>query len=94
MCRPRPSSAGDLGERGRVHDALADPRQFALGHRGEPPERHVRGDPAEHCVTEELQPFIARMTWVLGTPGAVRHRRAEDGLVGQAIPQSSDEVAQ
>ena len=65
---PEPDVVGCVGERMRVHHALAEVGQPSLGNVSEPMEGDVCNRPAEHRVTEELQPLIAVGVAVLCAP--------------------------
>ena len=77
----------DLGERGGVHDTLAEIGQRSLGQIGEVAEHEVGDDPSEYRVTEELEAFVAGVPLVFGHPRAVAQRAPEQGRISEVVTQ-------
>ena len=85
-----PEIGGDLGERTRVHHALAEVGHLTFAEIAESEEDQVGDDPAEHGVAEELEALVARLLRRrLGHPGTVAHRAPEQLPVAERVPEAS-----
>jgi len=51
-------------------------------------------DPAEHCVTEELEPLVARLVADLGAPAAMGERAAQQRGIGELVAQVEPELGE
>jgi hypothetical protein len=51
----------------------------------------VGDDQAKHGVTEELEPLVRLVPWVLGTPRTVRESRGQRRLVGNRPSEPLDQ---
>ena len=89
--------SSDLGHRcegRRVHHALAKVGELALGKVEVPTEGDVGDRPPEHGVAEELEALVALGFTRLGAPTAMGERAAQQGLVGEPIPETVLQVGQ
>ena len=74
MCVAEADLVGHVGQRQRVHDALAEVGELAFGRVLEPPVRDVGHGPTQHGVAEELQPLVALVAGMLGAPRSMVQR--------------------
>ena len=76
-----------LGQRGGVDDALAQVGQLAFWQVVILLVGDVGDLPAEHGITEELEPLVGRVARPLGAPRAMRHGTLEQTHVDELVAQ-------
>ena len=80
-------AAGDGRERCRVDHALAQVGQLPLGHVGVAAVDEVGHRPAEHGISEELEPLVRLLAGRLRAPAAVRHGATQQSHVVELVAE-------
>ncbi len=83
--RPEVDLRRHVGERQRVHDALAEVGELTFGRVIEPPVRDVGDRPTEHRIAEELQPLVAQIPGMLRAPRPMIERLIEQRPIGEPM---------